>query len=288
MRGVAVRRGEVVAFGNAADLATQLGDRLPAPWPPRLGLHQSAGRKKDHDPFESVVPERMRVRLHVNMVHHGRAVCQSQQPGCGDCVLISFCKEGRAHVAKSDDNQLRAVDLFAGAGGMACGFTQAGYRTAVAVELDRNAAQTYRANHRGVPVLEADATGLSAEGLRKFAGDLSGTSVVLAGPPCQGYSAAGLRQPEDPRNQMFRHVSRLASELNATVVVLENVPGLRRVNGVAFLNRILASLRAHGYRTAAHMLNASHFGVPQNRHRYFIFARRSANAAAIPAPAATH
>ncbi len=254
----------------------------------RLGLQESSGHKRDHDLFESVVPEKMRSRLHINLVHHGRAVCRSSNPRCGECVLVSFCRQGRTRIAGTRGGPPRVVDLFSGAGGMALGFRETGYRIAVAVENDRHAAQTYRVNHPGVPVLEADVTKLTATALREYAPGAGEPKVLMAGPPCQGYSAAGSRNPEDPRNQMFRHVSRLASELDAAVVVFENVPGLRRVNGTGFLRRILSSLRARRYQAAAYLLNAADFGVPQNRQRYFVFARRGEGEFAMAAPSPTH
>lgn len=254
----------------------------------RLQLRQPRGRKKDHDPFEAIVPEGMRKRLHINLVHHGRAVCRTTSPRCGECVLVSFCGEGRARIAEERDDSPHAADLFAGAGGMGWGFRRAGYRMVVAVEQDRHAAQTYRANNPGVPVLEADVTKVTGLTLRRYVSGLDELAVLLAGPPCQGYSAAGPREPADPRNQMYRHVSRLASELKAKIVIFENVPGVRRVNGTGFLNRILSSLRARRYRATAYLLTASDFGVPQNRKRYFIFARHVEAGGAIPPPNATH
>ncbi len=254
----------------------------------RLKLRESRGRKNDHDSFEAIVPDDMRKRLHVNLVHHGRTVCRSQAPRCGSCVLVSFCQAGQKEVARTPDNRPTTVDLFSGAGGMGCGFTQAGFRTVLAVELERHAAQTYRTNHPGVPVVETDVTKLNGDSIRKLAPGMRSIDVILAGPPCQGYSAAGLRRPEDPRNQMFRHVSRLASDLLAKVVVFENVPGLRRVNGTGFLDNILASLRARGFSAAAHLLTASSFGVPQNRRRYFIIGSRRDDGLTVVAPEPTH
>lgn len=254
----------------------------------RLGLVQSRGRKQDHDPFEAIVPEQLRKRLHVNLIHHGRTVCQSSEPRCDECVLVSFCRQGRSRIMDSEDPRPVAVDLFAGVGGMGWGFRQAGYRIVAAVEQERHAAQTYRANNPGVPVREADVTRVTRAALRSYVPRLERLDVLIAGPPCQGYSAAGSRQPHDPRNQLFRHVSRLASELKAKVVIIENVPGLRRVNGMGFLHRMLSSLRAHRYRAAAHLLTASDFGVPQNRRRYFIIAQSSHLADAIPPPPRTH
>ena len=171
---------------------------------------------------------------------------------------------------------------------MGSGFREAGYRVALAVEEDRNAAQTYRANNPGVPVLEADVAKLDAKVIRRIVPGLRRIDTLLAGPPCQGYSAAGLREPDDPRNQLFRHVGRLARELKARVVVLENVPGLRRVNGTGFLHRILCSLRAQGYSAAAYLLRAYDFGVSQDRKRYFILARRREDGTAPVQPEPAH
>lgn len=252
----------------------------------RLGLVPTHGTKPDHDAFQAVVPERLRKRLHINLVHHGRAVCGTAQPACGECVLVSFCGQGQQRVAANDDRP-RALDLFAGAGGLGYGFREAGWRIALAVERDRDAAQTYRANHPGTPVVEADISSLTPRDLERLCPGLDEPHAVLAGPPCQGYSAAGTRDPEDPSNLLYKHVARLANGLRARLVVLENVPGLRRVNGVGFGERILRSLR-RGRNAQRYELLASDFGVPQNRRRLIFLARRRDLGAAPTAPRATH
>jgi DNA (cytosine-5)-methyltransferase 1 len=240
----------------------------------RLGLAESKGIKADHDPFQEVVPPALRRQLHMNMVHHGRAVCQQSDPACDQCVLVSFCGEGRRKAADAvDPDQPVAVDLFAGAGGLSEGFRQAGFRIALAVDGDRHAAQTYRANHPGVPVAEEDVSKLTPESIRELAVAGDRVDAVIAGPPCQGYSAAGKRSPEDQKNFLFRQVARLAKELKAEFLVMENVPGVRRVNGQKFLRRILDHLRSNGFSASRHLLNAQDFGVPQRRKRYFFLAR---------------
>lgn len=253
----------------------------------RLGLVKSSGRKRDHDPFQAAVPEQMRKRLHVNLVHHGRAVCRSQNARCSECVLVSFCRQGRRQL--TGDLRPTAVDLFAGAGGLGLGFRQGGFRVALAVESDRHAAQTYRANHRGVPVIEVtiDAS-TTAAGLRRCVRGLGHIAVVLAGPPCQGYSAAGKRDPDAGINHLYRHVARLAREFRADAVCLENVPGVRRVNGRGFLDAIVSELDASGYQATPHLIRACEFGVPQHRQRYFLLARRHRVGAEISQPEATH
>lgn len=247
--------------------------------------------KVDHGPYDDLVPPKMRRRLHVNLIHHGREVCRSGQPRCGDCVLVSFCPTGRASVAEAASDKRGIVDLCAGAGGLTEGFNIEGYRPAAAVEIDRDAAQTYRANHPGVPVMEADVTSLDGADLVEFAPGAASPFAVVSGTPCQGYSMAGSRDPEDPRNSMFKHVIRLSKDLGTRVVVIENVPGLRRVKGTSFLDSILDALRTEFGWADRYLLTASEFGVPQNRQRYFFVAASEdevANGADGLQPEVTH
>ena len=200
---------------------------------------------------------------------------------------MSFCPKGRETVAS--DERPAVVDLFAGAGGLGYGFRKAGFRVALAVESDQHAAQTYRLNNPGVPVIEAhiDAT-TSSHQLTRFMPGVEQVTGLLAGPPCQGYSAAGARDPDAEGNLLYRQVARLAAELRAETVCLENVPGVRRVRGHGFLDAILQSLRDAGYATDAHLVNACDFGVPQHRARYLFLGRRGEGVSAPPGPSATH
>lgn len=254
----------------------------------RLEAAPSSGRKADHDPFQAAVPADIRKRLHINLVHHGREVCRSSNERCTGCVLVSFCERGRTAVSQSSEAPV-AVDLFAGAGGLGSGFRREGYHLALAVEANRHAAQTYRLNNPGVPVVEATINAKTrAASLRRYMPQIKQVSVLLAGPPCQGYSAAGARRPQDPQNQLYEHVARLARQLKVDHVVLENVPGVRRVNGHGFLNAIVDCLTQAGFAIGAHLLRASDFGVPQRRVRYFFLASRDRRFQPIPAPTATH
>jgi len=256
----------------------------------RLGLvspRRAPNSKVDHAEFESIVPPRLRRQLHINLIHHGRAVCQNRAAQCSSCVLVSFCDEGLKRSAALATNAPVAIDLFAGAGGLGSGFREEGFRIALAVEQDRNAAQTYRTNNPGVPVLEADVASLTGNGLKKQFPGIRSVDVVLAGPPCQGYSWAGNRWPHDSKNRLFEQVVRLAEELQSQLVVMENVPGLRRVNGVGFSEAILRCLR-RSYDAEGYELRASEFGVPQERRRIFFLGRlRGCGAVPVP-PMATH
>ena len=233
----------------------------------RLGV---LGQDSDNEQMDVDVPYATRDRLYPNLVRHSRASCRKSVPRCESCVLVSFCDRGRSKIAAVAGDQM-VLDLFGGAGAMGLGFERAGFRIAAAVEIERRAAQTYRLNHPGVAVLEADVEKISGDLLRSWLPGLTAPAAVIAGPPCQGYSVAGARTGDDRRNLLFRHVSRLARELAARSVLIENVPGVRRVNGVSYTGQITNSLRDAGYATWDQPadLRASDFGVPQNRRRLF-------------------
>lgn len=239
----------------------------------RLGLVKKFGSKPVHDDYQDLVPKPARRRLHINLVHHGRAVCRSEKPRCGSCTLVSFCDPGRTALSPHPDG---AVDLFAGAGGMGEGFAKGGFRLLAAVESDPIAAQTYRANHSGVPVLEDDVTEVTGEQLRMFSPALGKPAVTFAGPPCQGYSAAGPRDPHADRNYLYEQVVRIAAELGSAAVVIENVPGAARVRGIEFAGSILDELRDAGFAADQYLLEGPDFGVPQRRKRLFFIGIASA------------
>jgi DNA (cytosine-5)-methyltransferase 1 len=237
----------------------------------RLGLVRDSGGEVDHVPYEQIVRPETRHRLDVNLIHHERAIC-GQQPKCSDCPLISFCALGQSSVGPSKEPV--AVELFAGAGGLGLGFEQAGFRVAVAVEMERNAAQTYRANHPGTVVLERSVSELEASDIRAVAPWMKHVHAVIGGPPCQGYSVAGKRDPNDEKNQLFLHQVRLASRLDARFVVIENVLGMRNIKGVSFTEAVEDQLKSAGYRTKHEKLLASDYGVPQLRYRIIFTAQK--------------
>ncbi len=254
----------------------------------RLGVvppKSSPTAKIDHQAFQDAIPPKLRRGLHVDLVHHGRAVC-GRRASCGSCVLVSFCGQGLVNVAANDERPM-AIDLFGGAGGLGSGFSRAGYRVALAVEKERHAAQTYRANNPGVPVIEADVSKLTASRVRALVPGLGEPAAVLAGPPCQGYSSAGTREPTNEKNVLFQHVVSLAENLRSHLVVIENVPGLKRVNGISFQEKILGALRKQ-YNAEMYELTASSFGVPQNRRRCYFLGRRKDLGSAPGMPNPTH
>ncbi|SFQ05205.1 DNA-methyltransferase (dcm) [Actinomadura madurae] len=247
----------------------------------RMRLLPNMSGKVDRASYENLIPVKIRERLRVNLIHHGRATCKPK-PRCTECSLISFCPTGQASL--KPDKRPVAVEVFAGAGGLALGFAQAGFRVAVAVEKERNAAQTHRANHPGTVVLEQDVSKPLAPVIRAVAPWMGDVTAVIGGPPCQGYSIAGKRDPDDEQNELFKHQVRLAKELDARFVVIENVLGMRNIKGVSFTDAVEQELRNCGYNPRHRAVKASDYGVPQLRWRLIFTAQLNTkgNAPEVP------
>ena len=156
------------------------------------------------------------------------------------------------------------------------GLKYAGFDTRVAVEIDQVKAETYSANHPDTVVLGAGGTcgdvrkvsGREIANLAKL-GD-SKPDILVGCPPCQGYSLLGKRNPDDPRNFLYLEFVRLTKEMRPKSIVMENVPGLETLHGGTFLRAVRSRLRRLGYSTVVWHLQASDFGVPQNRRRVFV------------------
>lgn len=169
------------------------------------------------------------------------------------------------------------IDLFAGAGGMSLGFEQAGFDIAAAVELDPIHAAVHAFNFPRTAVLAQSVVGLSAKEIRTRSSlGKRRVNVVFGGAPCQGFSLIGHRQLHDPRNQLVREFVRIAADLEADYAVFENVKGLTVGHHKKFLDELVSEFQSNGYsvRIPWQVLNASSFGVPQHRERFFLLAAR--------------
>lgn len=290
------------AFGRQVFPAdTHVGRVLARIGPYReLGLSLAGlDHKKLQKELADLAPPNLRYSLHVNLVEHGRTVCKAPRPLCEQCEVRNFCSYyRRAEVARVEVSDApTACDLFAGAGGLSEGFTQAGFRILFAIDRDAEAMKTYRLNHPQVPddrVVTADITALPDGAFRRLAGRKR-IDVLIGAPPCQGFSTAGFRskktvtgyRPEgDDRNFLFEHMVRAAVELRPRLLLLENVPGMQsaKKENESFLEAAARQLEERGgFATAVWRLNASAFGVPQDRIRYFLVASSTGTLPARPA-----
>ncbi len=177
-----------------------------------------------------------------------------------------------------DGKSYTHIDLFAGAGGLSEGLSEAGFHSLFANELMPVYASTYARNHVGSKVLTDDIRFLDAEKIREELGLIKGELSLLAGgPPCQGFSInAPVRSTEDHRNHLFKDYLRFVSAFMPKIVLIENVPGLVSFENGATLHAILEALANLGYGADVRILGAAYYGVPQMRWRTIIIGFRGA------------
>jgi DNA (cytosine-5)-methyltransferase 1 len=170
------------------------------------------------------------------------------------------------------------IDYFSGPGGLAEGFSQAGFKTLMGIDFDKNSAETFKENHTDSDYIQADISDLPPskvlESLDVNAGEID---IVVGGPPCQGFSIAGDRKKNDDRNQLFKDYVRHIKEIQPKFMLMENVPGMLSMEtpkGLPVIEKIQERFLNIGYRTEYDTLLASNYGVPQNRKRVFIIGTR--------------
>lgn len=188
--------------------------------------------------------------------------------------------------------KIKAIELFAGAGGMALGLQQAGLDVVAAVENDKSCVETLKANKAkafpNMNIIQADITTLTGEFILNKVGLAKGQLDVLSGgPPCQGFSySSSRRSVNDPRSKMMWQYIRMVKEIQPRYFVIENVRGL--MNFKDFFRTLLKTLEKCGYVVRFNLLDAASYGVPQRRLRVFIDGARSDMNIIPKFPAPTH
>ena len=199
-----------------------------------------------------------------------------------------------------------AIDLFCGAGGMSEGLIQAGFNILFSNDINPDVQRTYMNRHEQLGLYQGVNTHFHRGDIRELNGDMIRDAIgnleifrgiripeidaIFGGPPCQGFSRAGRRDPNDPRNMLFREYLRVINEVRPKYVVLENVTGFTDTRFYGFVGvtghryqdgeRVPDILRNEfeliGYHTLEpRILNAAHYGVPQRRNRIIVIAYRS-------------
>ena len=149
------------------------------------------------------------------------------------------------------------------------GIKRAGFSTALAVDNWVASQQTYTKNLSGVPFLLADIEQLTATNLLSAAGmDMDEEpTLVVGGPPCQGFSSAGKRKARDPRNTLVGTFARLVADLRPSFFLFENVEGFLSAGRGSAVFALLDTVLEAGYRVHLRKINAANYGVPQLRKR---------------------
>lgn len=168
-----------------------------------------------------------------------------------------------------DEGRPIVVDLFSGAGGFSVGFEQAGFSSALGLDIYTVAAKTFMDHRPRAGFILGDARAVTPEMLLEALNGIR-PHVVTGGVPCQGFSPANRkRNDNDPRNYLFREFIRLARALRPEVLIVENVSGIRSAAKGRFVAEIVRAIEEAGYRVHVEVLNAADFGVPQRRKRIF-------------------
>lgn len=167
------------------------------------------------------------------------------------------------------------ISTFAGCGGSSLGYHLAGFQELLAVEWDDNAVATFKLNFPDVPVYHGDIAKLTGAECMRIAGVGVGELDVFDGsPPCQGFSTAGKRKFDDPRNSLFKEYARLIQELQPKVFVMENVAGMVKGYMKQAYLEIMRTLRGCGYKAKGEVMNAMYYNVPQSRERVIVIGVR--------------
>ncbi len=173
----------------------------------------------------------------------------------------------------------RMVDFFAGAGGLSCGFTQAGFRVCFANDAEDVCVRTYRFNHPELP-----SNSVLKEDIRKIVDNIKDyvkedIDIVVGGPPCQSFSSANQRRIiDDPRNVLYKYYIETIKKICPKFVLMENVKGMLSVANQVVEDykaiRIEKNGRVYTYDVSYRLLNAMNFGVAQSRERLIYLAVR--------------
>ena len=184
--------------------------------------------------------------------------------------------------------QPTVIDLFAGVGGLSLGFEMAGFNIALANEYDPSLADAYVRNRPGTSMIVEDITKLPVN--ETFGPYRGKVTVVIGGPPCQGFSQKGKRKSiNDPRNFLFRYFFEVVRKVKPKYFVIENVPNLLTTEKGLFKNEIIELFGGVGYVVSCGVLCAADFGVPQDRHRTCIIGKYdSVNPVSLPVPNGIH
>lgn len=179
-----------------------------------------------------------------------------------------------------------AIGLFSGAGGLDVGLESAGFKLGACIELDPVRCETLRLNRKNWNILRSDIRKISGDEIKSVSYDE--VDLIAAGPPCQPFSKSAywitegkIRDVE--KSQLIFETVRIADEVNARAVLIENVPGLSYKHAKPMLDELLKRLTQAGYNTLCGVVDAASYGVPQHRKRLIVLGLKEINPI-LPSP----
>ncbi|WP_158859343.1 DNA cytosine methyltransferase [Lunatibacter salilacus] len=188
-------------------------------------------------------------------------------------------------------NKFMAVDFFSGAGGMSCGFSQAGVKILAGIDIDNQFKQTYLANHKGAKFINKDIIRYQPEDLQeelnlaKFDDEL----IFIGCSPCQYWSKINTTKHKAAyTNNLIWDFQRFIKYFMPGYIVVENVPGIINKKNNHILLDFLDFLTFQGYRSEHRIVRTDHYGVPQKRNRFVLIASRVKDKIVFPEPEITN
>ncbi|HZS80213.1 MAG TPA: DNA cytosine methyltransferase [Herbaspirillum sp.] len=164
------------------------------------------------------------------------------------------------------------LSLFSGAGGFSYGFSQAGLKPLFGAEINEDACQSYELNIQS-PCHAVDLSTVNPSLFKAMTGKRT-PFAIIGGPPCQGFSTAGPRNANDPRNRLIFNYLAIVEELKPRWFIFENVEGLLTSGGGQDVARLVKEFIGLGYSVRLQKVNLAAFGVPQTRKRVIIIGNR--------------
>ena len=173
------------------------------------------------------------------------------------------------YIAKqmNHSKKINFIDIFCGAGGLSFPFKNRGHNLTMALDIDSYSIDTFRHNLKST---NSEIYNLSIQDLMKhnnIAKYKSKVDLVMGGPPCQGFSTANRQNIiNDPRNRLYKHFLKFVGKIKPKFVLIENVIGIKNK-----AKDIIKEMSFLGYDCDFTILQASEYGLPQNRKRLFFF-----------------
>lgn len=167
---------------------------------------------------------------------------------------------------------MKVLDLFSGCGGFSYGFQEAGFNVVLGIDNVKVALDTFKHNHTNSEAFVKDlACDENIKEIVNFLDNQGGVDIIIAGPPCQGFSLTGSRDENDERNELFYSVFKIAKLLKTKpkAIIIENVPGLATLYKGKAKTEIEKNFKKNKYTYNSNILYAPNFGVPQIRKRLF-------------------
>jgi len=192
---------------------------------------------------------------------------------------------------QQDNLSPKALSLFAGCGGLCYGVKAAGFRIIGASEIYDGFRSIYRLNFPEVSMMTNDVRMITENDCAEIIKRAGHIDLMSGGPPCQGFSLTGKRNPEDARNELFYDYLRIANAIRPKVVLMENVrllTSMKNADGKLVTDSIMEAFSDIGYKAAFFCLNVKNYGVPQHRERVIFIAVKNEIAKSLAVPLNTH